>query len=57
MGGENVSGGLGWLVSGVASFTRVPQLVKIIRNESVEGIEPSLFEVRRHYKRISTEST
>jgi hypothetical protein len=37
---------VGWLISGVAVVTRTPQLFKIIRAESVRGIEPSLYEVR-----------
>lgn len=37
---------MGWLISGVAVVTRTPQLFKIIRAESVRGIEPSLYEVR-----------
>jgi uncharacterized protein with PQ loop repeat len=41
-GGSSV---VGYLISVVAVGARIPQIVKIIRARSVEGIEPSLYEV------------
>mmetsp|Transcript_1155 Transcript_1155/g.3270 ORF Transcript_1155/g.3270 Transcript_1155/m.3270 type:complete len:217 (+) Transcript_1155:167-817(+) len=43
-GDQTASAAVGWLVSSLAVVTRVPQIVKILRARSVDGIEPSLYE-------------
>lgn len=52
--GDGGSSLVGWLISVVAVGARTPQIVKILRARSVEGIEPSLYEVRNelHAKQV-----